>query len=90
MSFYVLVQRQMEVYRLEPNTTYEFRLWANNQLGSGEMVTTNVTTLSETKEEGIRIHKPIHIHIHIQKGHKPFAVYLPVIRFNTPYSTGSG
>lgn len=42
----------MEVYRLEPNTTYEFRLWANNQLGSGDVVTTNVTTLSETKEEG--------------------------------------
>ncbi|XP_037816990.1 uncharacterized protein LOC119607227 isoform X2 [Lucilia sericata] len=43
--------RQMEVYRLEPNTTYEFRIWANNQLGSGEVVTTNVTTLPETKEE---------------------------------------
>lgn len=42
----------MEVYRLEPNTTYEFRIWANNQLGSGEVVTTNVTTLPETKEEG--------------------------------------
>ncbi|XP_069966800.1 uncharacterized protein [Bactrocera oleae] len=45
--------RQMEVYRLEPNTTYEFRIWANNQLGSGEVVTTNVTTLPETKEEVI-------------------------------------
>uniref|UniRef100_A0A1A9W8P3 Fibronectin type-III domain-containing protein n=1 Tax=Glossina brevipalpis TaxID=37001 RepID=A0A1A9W8P3_9MUSC len=43
--------RQMEVYRLEPNTTYEFRIWANNQLGSGEVITTNVTTLPETKEE---------------------------------------
>ncbi|XP_067642147.1 contactin-2 isoform X2 [Eurosta solidaginis] len=43
--------RQMEVYRLEPNTTYEFRIWANNQLGNGEVVTTNVTTLPETKEE---------------------------------------
>ncbi|XP_037932149.1 contactin-1a [Teleopsis dalmanni] len=43
--------RQMEVYHLEPNTTYEFRIWANNVLGSGEVVTTNVTTLPETKEE---------------------------------------
>ncbi|EDW82479.2 uncharacterized protein Dwil_GK25109 [Drosophila willistoni] len=43
--------RQMEVYRLAPNTTYEFRIWANNELGSGEVVTTNVTTLPETKEE---------------------------------------
>lgn len=42
----------MEVYRLAPNTTYEFRIWANNELGSGEVVTTNVTTLPETKEEG--------------------------------------
>ncbi|XP_068139646.1 contactin-1a isoform X5 [Drosophila tropicalis] len=43
--------RQMEVYRLAPNTTYEFRIWANNELGSGVVVTTNVTTLPETKEE---------------------------------------
>uniref|UniRef100_W8AZQ2 Fibronectin type-III domain-containing protein n=1 Tax=Ceratitis capitata TaxID=7213 RepID=W8AZQ2_CERCA len=49
----------MEVYRLEPNTTYEFRIWANNQLGSGEVVTTNVTTLPETKEEDlIRLIQP--------------------------------
>ncbi|XP_073830030.1 uncharacterized protein isoform X2 [Musca autumnalis] len=51
--------RQMEVYRLEPNTTYEFRMWANNHLGSGEVVTTNVTTLPETKEEDlIRLIQP--------------------------------
>ncbi|KAH8275089.1 hypothetical protein KR018_011344, partial [Drosophila ironensis] len=51
--------RQMEVYRLAPNTTYEFRIWANNELGSGEIVTTNVTTLPETKEEDlIRLIKP--------------------------------
>lgn len=42
----------MEVYKLEPNTTYEFRIWANNALGPGEIVTTVVTTLPETKEEG--------------------------------------
>ncbi|XP_032589013.1 brother of CDO isoform X2 [Drosophila mojavensis] len=51
--------RQMEVYRLAPNTTYEFRIWANNELGSGTVVTTNVTTLPETKEEDlIRLIKP--------------------------------
>ncbi|KAH8342288.1 hypothetical protein KR084_004171, partial [Drosophila pseudotakahashii] len=51
--------RQMEVYRLAPNTTYEFRIWANNELGSGEVVTTTVTTLPETKEEDlIRLIKP--------------------------------
>ncbi|XP_034124211.1 uncharacterized protein LOC117581288 isoform X3 [Drosophila guanche] len=47
--------RQMEVYRLAPNTTYEFRIWANNELGSGVVVTTNVTTLPETKEEANRM-----------------------------------
>ncbi|XP_001354417.3 uncharacterized protein [Drosophila pseudoobscura] len=46
--------RQMEVYRLAPNTTYEFRIWANNELGSGVVVTTNVTTLPETKEEELQ------------------------------------
>ncbi|KAM8718951.1 hypothetical protein ACLKA7_011626 [Drosophila subpalustris] len=46
--------RQMEVYRLAPNTTYEFRIWANNEMGSGEVVTTNVTTLPETKEEELQ------------------------------------
>ncbi|XP_017870726.1 PREDICTED: uncharacterized protein LOC108618979 isoform X3 [Drosophila arizonae] len=46
--------RQMEVYRLAPNTTYEFRIWANNELGSGTVVTTNVTTLPETKEEELK------------------------------------
>ncbi|XP_037920852.1 uncharacterized protein LOC119657813 isoform X2 [Hermetia illucens] len=45
--------RQMEVYKLEPNTTYEFRIWANNALGPGEIVTTVVTTLPETKEEDL-------------------------------------
>ncbi|KMZ09035.1 uncharacterized protein LOC6725578 isoform X4 [Drosophila simulans] len=50
--------RQMEVYRLAPNTTYEFRIWANNELGSGEVVTTNVTTLPETKEEASRTADP--------------------------------
>ncbi|XP_043659872.1 uncharacterized protein LOC122624411 isoform X2 [Drosophila teissieri] len=50
--------RQMEVYRLAPNTTYEFRIWANNELGSGEVVTTNVTTLPETKEEASRTAEP--------------------------------
>ncbi|KAL7294554.1 hypothetical protein TKK_0012080 [Trichogramma kaykai] len=30
--------RQIDVYHLEPNTTYVFRVWATNQLGRGEIV----------------------------------------------------
>lgn len=34
-----------------PNTSYEFRLWANNILGSGEAVITAATTLSQLSDE---------------------------------------
>ncbi|XP_011306278.1 Down syndrome cell adhesion molecule-like protein Dscam2 isoform X1 [Fopius arisanus] len=30
--------RQIDVYHLEPNTTYLFRVWATNRLGRGEIV----------------------------------------------------
>ncbi|XP_043473090.1 protein turtle homolog B isoform X1 [Leptopilina heterotoma] len=30
--------RQIDVYHLEPNTTYSFRVWATNELGPGEIV----------------------------------------------------
>ncbi|XP_057320498.1 protein turtle homolog A isoform X4 [Microplitis mediator] len=30
--------RQIDVYHLEPNTTYLFRVWATNKLGRGEIV----------------------------------------------------
>ncbi|XP_011500561.1 PREDICTED: protein turtle homolog A isoform X2 [Ceratosolen solmsi marchali] len=30
--------RQIDVYHLEPNTTYSFRVWATNQLGRGDIV----------------------------------------------------
>lgn len=41
------------MYKLAPNSSYEFRIWANNALGAGEIVITNVTTLPETSEDGI-------------------------------------
>lgn len=49
--FSVYLQRYYEVYHLIPNTTYEFRLWANNLLGSGEIVSTSATTLSQLSDE---------------------------------------
>lgn len=45
-------QRQLEIYHLIPNTTYEFRIWANNALGAGEVVTITATTLPDMEEKG--------------------------------------
>ncbi|XP_055297286.1 uncharacterized protein LOC129565929 [Sitodiplosis mosellana] len=45
--------RYYEVYHLIPNTTYEFRLWANNYLGAGEAVTTSATTLGQLSDESV-------------------------------------
>lgn len=46
------LQRYYEVYHLKPNTTYEFRIWANNLLGAGEMSYTTATTLSQLSDQG--------------------------------------
>uniref|UniRef100_A0A182T332 Fibronectin type-III domain-containing protein n=1 Tax=Anopheles maculatus TaxID=74869 RepID=A0A182T332_9DIPT len=44
--------RQLEIYHLIPNTTYEFRIWGNNQLGAGEIVTILATTQPRMEEKG--------------------------------------
>lgn len=51
-TFLIRLQRYYEVYHLTPNTTYEFRLWANNFLGAGEAVTTSATTLGQLTDGG--------------------------------------
>ena len=38
LLFFPLLQRQIDVYHLVPNTTYIFRVWATNKLGKGEIV----------------------------------------------------
>uniref|UniRef100_A0A4Y0AX05 Ig-like domain-containing protein n=1 Tax=Anopheles funestus TaxID=62324 RepID=A0A4Y0AX05_ANOFN len=43
--------RQLEIYHLIPNTTYEFRIWGNNQLGAGEIVTILATTQPRMEEK---------------------------------------
>lgn len=48
-----IFQRYMEIYHLRPNTTYEFRIWGNNYLGAGEIVSTKVTTLPEIGDVGM-------------------------------------
>ncbi|XP_063225073.1 protein turtle homolog A [Bacillus rossius redtenbacheri] len=42
--------RQIDVYRLDPNTTYVFKVWANNQLGPGEATQLQATTLHSVEE----------------------------------------
>lgn len=48
--------RQIEVYKLQPNTTYEFRIWATNQLGRGEITTVTGTTLDSYTEQELARH----------------------------------
>lgn len=43
----------MEVYKLEPNTTYAFRIWAVNQLGRGDIAEVTSTTLHNYTEIGM-------------------------------------
>lgn len=45
-------QRQLEVYHLKPNETYDFQIWANNYLGPGDIRTVSGTTRSQYEEQG--------------------------------------
>lgn len=42
--------RQIDVYKLTPNTTYAFRIWAVNELGRSEITELLATTLKEHTE----------------------------------------
>lgn len=43
--------RQIDVYNLKPNTSYEFRIWATNQLGRGEKTSVIAVTKGVFTEE---------------------------------------
>jgi hypothetical protein len=47
-----MLQRQIDVYRLDPNTTYVFKIWASNVLGPGEESVLEATTLHDIEEIG--------------------------------------
>ncbi|XP_049780635.1 protein turtle homolog A isoform X2 [Schistocerca cancellata] len=47
--------RQVDVYHLKPNTTYIFRLWANNQLGKGVVTEMEATTSHDTQEIAVAV-----------------------------------
>lgn len=44
--------RYLEVYHLKPNTSYQFRIWANNDVGAGEICTIGARTVEPTQEKG--------------------------------------
>jgi len=44
--------RYLEVYHLKPNTSYQFRIWANNEVGAGEKFMTEARTVAPTEEKG--------------------------------------
>ncbi|XP_060520910.1 cell adhesion molecule DSCAM isoform X3 [Cylas formicarius] len=48
--------RQVDVYNLRPNTTYEFRIWATNQLGRSPSVSVYGVTLDSYKETDLARH----------------------------------
>lgn len=50
-------QRHIDVYRLSPNSTYMFRIWATNQLGDGEITEIEGTTTHDSQEIGKLIFK---------------------------------
>lgn len=49
-----VLQRQIDVYHLVPNTTYSFRVWATNQLGKGDIVEVEGHTHHSVEELGIQ------------------------------------
>lgn len=44
--------RYLEVYHLRPNTSYQFRIWANNEVGAGKVSTISAKTVAPTQEKG--------------------------------------
>nr|CAD7195188.1 unnamed protein product [Timema douglasi]CAD7260641.1 unnamed protein product [Timema shepardi] len=42
--------RQIDIYHLDPNTTYVFKIWATNQLGHGEATLLKAKTLHDIEE----------------------------------------
>lgn len=45
--------RYLEVYHLKPNTSYQFRIWATNEVGAGDISTISARTVEPTQEKGL-------------------------------------
>lgn len=46
------MQSQIDVALLKPNSTYIFQVWASSELGEGEVVQVEATTLHDIQEMG--------------------------------------
>jgi hypothetical protein len=68
-----MLQRQIDVYRLDPNTTYVFKIWASNELGPGEETVLEATTLHDIEEIGEHCVHLLSMSLIILS---PFAVFL--------------
>ncbi|GLV44997.1 uncharacterized protein CBL_14431 [Carabus blaptoides fortunei] len=56
--------RQIDVYKLEPNTTYAFRIWATNQLGQGD--------ITEVESKTLKVYEEIELARHFLAGAEKF------------------
>ncbi|KAK9513018.1 hypothetical protein O3M35_001304 [Rhynocoris fuscipes] len=41
---------QIDIFQLQPNSSYVFQIWANNKLGRGEIVELEAVTMNDTQE----------------------------------------
>lgn len=53
--FSSLLQREIDVYQLHPNSSYIFEIWATNQLGAGEATRVETHTQNNAAEIGMLI-----------------------------------
>lgn len=63
--FLLILKRYFEVFHLTPNSTYEFRIWANNFLGPGEIVSTSATTLCSLTDQSKSHRLSLHLFLRI-------------------------
>lgn len=49
---FLYLQSQVDVYKLKPNSSYIFEVWASNELGEGEIVQVEATTNHNSEEIG--------------------------------------
>lgn len=66
---------QMDIYKLEPNKTYRFRVWASNKLGPGDYAEVKATTKSARNNQISAV--PVHGSSHLLTSSDESAYYSP-------------
>lgn len=67
--------RYLEVFHLLPNTSYQFRIWANNELGAGDMYTVTSRTIAPTQEKGMFVCVYVCVWVFVRKIFQDFDLY---------------